>query len=141
MENTYDIFCFIGVSIFLGIGLWFALEAFWFQASVEPIHTSALHIQAPQKTELLFNSSENLVLYGSDEILKIKRGSTNHRFISYLFDHEGQDIPIEQLYRDLKLPENTYIKKLIANTKLPREIRNQAFVLSGSTINFKASLH
>lgn len=139
MENTYDIFCVIGVSIFIGLGV--ALEALWFRASVEPVHTSALDIQAPPNTELVFNSSENLVLYGNDEILKIKRGSTNHRFISYLFENKGRDIQIEQLYRDLKLPEDTYIKKLIANTKLPREIRNQAFVLNGSTIHFRATLN
>ncbi|MEZ8120663.1 hypothetical protein ACED30_14235 [Vibrio splendidus] len=141
MENTYNIFCLIGVSIFIGLGLWVALEAFWLQSNIKPIQDSAPQIQTPIKTELLFNSSENSVLHGNDEILKIKNGSANHRFISYLFEHEGQDILIEQLYRDLKLPEDTYIKKLIANTKLPREIRNQAFTVSANTIHFKASFN
>lgn len=101
---------------------------------------TTLEEKGSSKAGLLFNPSQNAVLHGEDEVLRIKQGSTNHRFISYLFEHEGQDIPIEQLYQDLRLPEDTYLKKLIANTKLPKEIRSQAFVVSKNTIRFQTNL-
>lgn len=133
MENTYDILCTIGVSAFIGIGLWLALELL-------PSQAAAMEGMKYPKTELLFDESQNAVLCGEDEILRIKQGSTNHRFIRYLFEHEGQEIPIEKLYKDLRLPEYTYLNKLIANTKLPRDIRSQAFVVSKSTIRFQTTL-
>ncbi|MHA7232023.1 hypothetical protein ACVT98_26125 (plasmid) [Vibrio campbellii] len=140
MENTYDILCTIGVSAFLGVGIWFALELLPFQSNGNVTIATTLEEKESQKVGLLFDASQNAVLRGEDEILRIKQGSTNHRFISYLFEHEGQDIPIEQLYQDLRLPEDTYLKKLIANTKLPKEIRSQAFVVSKSTIRFQTTL-
>ncbi len=140
MENTYDILCIIGVSAFLGLGLWLALEFLSFQSNGNITITTTLEEKEPPKAGLLFNASQNAVLHGENEILRIKQGSTNHRFISYLFEHEGQDIHIEQLYQDLRLPKDTYLKKLIANTKLPKEIRNQAFVVSKNTIRFQTTL-
>ncbi|MHA2734617.1 hypothetical protein [Vibrio campbellii] len=140
MENTYDILCTIGVSAFLGVGLWLALELLPFQSNGNVTIATTLEEKESQKVGLLFDASQNAVLRGENEILRIKQGSTNHRFISYLFEHEGQDIPIEQLYQDLRLPEDTYLKKLIANTKLPKEIRSQAFVVSKSTIRFQTTL-
>ena len=140
MENSYDILCTIGVSAFLGLGLWLALEFLAFQSNGNATITTTLKENKPPKSDLLFDASQNAVLRGEDEILRIKQGSTNHRFIRYLFEHEGQDIPIEQLYQDLRLPEDTYLKKLIANTKLPKEIRSKAFVVSKSTIRFQTTL-
>ncbi|MGR5113062.1 hypothetical protein [Vibrio jasicida] len=140
MENTYDILCTIGVSAFFGFGLWLALEFLPFQSNKNTTIAAALEEKESPKVGLLFDASQNAVLRGENEILRIKQGSTNHRFISYLFEHEGQDIPIEQLYQDLRLPEDTYLKKLIANTKLPKEIRSRAFVVSKSTIRFQKTL-
>ncbi|MDK9783768.1 hypothetical protein KIT90_20525 [Vibrio sp. B172a] len=140
MESTYDIFCTIGLSAFMGLGLWLALEFFPFQSNRVTTMETTLEEKGSSKAGLLFNPSQNAVLHGEDEVLRIKQGSTNHRFISYLFEHEGQDIPIEQLYQDLRLPEDTYLKKLIANTKLPKEIRSQAFVVSKNTIRFQTNL-
>ncbi|HHC7333920.1 TPA: hypothetical protein ACN30C_004448 [Vibrio parahaemolyticus] len=141
MESTYDILCTIGVSAFMGLGLWLALELLSLESNRNPTIATTFEEKQPPKTELLFNTSQNAILRGEDEILRIKQGSTNHRFISYLFEHEGQDIPIEQLYQDLRLPEDTYLKKLIANTKLPKEIRSQAFIVSKSTIRFQTTLN
>lgn len=138
--GTYDILCIIGVTAFLGLGLWLALEFLPFQSNRSPPVATTLEEKDSPKAGLLFNASQNAVLRGEDEILRIKQGSTNHRFISYLFEHEGQDIPIEQLYQDLRLPKDTYLKKLIANTKLPKEIRSQAFVVSKNTIRFQTTL-
>lgn len=140
MESTYDILCTMGVSAFMGLGLWLALEILSLKSNRSPVITPTLEKKKVAKTELFFNTSKNAILRGEDEILRIKQGSTNHRFISYMFEHEGQDIPIEQLYQDLKLPEDTYLKKLIANTKLPKEIRSQAFIVNQDTIRFQATL-
>ncbi|CAH1606294.1 conserved hypothetical protein [Vibrio jasicida] len=140
MESAYNILCTMGVSVFLGLGLWLALEFLPFQSNRNTTIATTLAEKQSPKAGLLFNASQNAVLRGEDEILRIKQGSTNQRFISYLFEHEGQEIPIEQLYRDLRLPEDTYLKKLIANTKLPKEIRSQAFVVSKSTIRFRTTL-
>lgn len=140
MESTYDMLCTIGVSTFSWLGVWIALELLPFQSNRNTTIATTFEEIKSQKIKLLFNPSRNVILSGEDEILRIKQGSINHRFISYLFEHEGRDISIEQLYQDLKLPEDTYLKKLIANTKLPKEIRSRAFVVSKSTIRFQTVL-
>lgn len=132
MESPYDILCIIGFSAFMGLSIWLALDIF--QSS-----NNILFKKEPSGRNLIFDVSKNTVLRGDVEVLRIKQGSANHRFISYLFEHEDQDIPIEQLYKDLRLSESTYLKKLIANTKLPQNIRRQAFVVSESTIRFQTS--
>ncbi len=140
MESTYDIVCILGVYTFLGLGVCLALELIDFrQYSASDQKQLTQEFSYPENTNLMFDSSQNAVLHGKKEILRIKNGSTNHRFIAYLFQHKGEDIPIDKLYEAINLPEHTYINKLIANTKLPKEIRDRAFIVGKNTIRFETS--
>jgi hypothetical protein len=130
-EVTYYSVCTLGVSIFMGVGIKVALDDIFHseQQTKEPCST--------QTTDLLtFCSDTNVLSHQGEPILKIKNGSTNHRLIKYLFSHQDQEIPLSTLYQKIGLSEDTYINKLIANTKLPKDIRCKAFSIKNDTILF-----
>lgn len=86
------------------------------------------------------DSTKTMVMFNDSEVIQIKKGSMNHRFLVYMFEHSNKDIPISNLYTEAKIPHDTYINKLLANTQLPKFIRDNAFKLTNNSIRLITKL-
>ena len=56
-----------------------------------------------------------------------------------MFTHANLSILKPDLYLAANIPNSAYINKLIANTKLPKTIRDKAFVLEFGGIRFNTT--
>ncbi|EHK2924622.1 hypothetical protein J7Y46_004505 [Vibrio parahaemolyticus] len=134
---NYYVTCSLGLFLFVFFSGWTLFELFEQQLSVKntPLITDEL---APK--ELTLDSTKTVVMLNNSEIIRIKKGSMNHRFLSYMFEHSNCDVLISSLYTEAKIPHDTYINKLLANTQLPKYIRNNAFKLTSNSIRLTTKL-
>lgn len=138
-EVTYYSACTLGVSIFMGIGVKIAFDDILYLS--QPTNALQSSNSNELSNSLIYDEDKNELYYQGELLLKINNGSINHRFFKYLFKHQDKKIQISLLYQKLGLPENTYINKLIANTKLPKDIRCKAFLIENNAIQFKTHIN
>lgn len=79
-------------------------------------------------------------LYNNDElIVSLRYGSANYRLLCYLFDNSNREVTEEELESTVFKGQSIYLKKLIANTKLPDDIRKGAFTAKHKSVIFNPS--
>lgn len=135
---TYYSACTLGVSIFIGTAIKIALDNINLSKPTSSLRSSNSN---ELSNLLIYHEDKNELYYQGEVLQKIKNGSINHRFLKYLFEHQDKKIKISLLYKNIGLPEDTYINKLIANTNLPKDIRCKAFSIENDTVQFKTHIN
>ncbi|EGQ7678713.1 hypothetical protein ACEWBT_22585 [Vibrio parahaemolyticus] len=130
--STYYITCSLGVFSFFFFSGWTFFELYEDSLKVKKVSLIT--------NELSLDSTKTMVMFNDSEVIQIKKGSMNHRFLVYMFEHSNKDIPISNLYTEAKIPHDTYINKLLANTQLPKFIRDNAFKLTNNSIRLITKL-
>ncbi len=130
--SPYYFTCSLGIFLFIFFSGWTFLELF-------EIPLNKQNTQLITK-ELTLDSTKTVIMLNDSELIRIKKGSMNQRFLAYMFEHPNNDIPFSDLYTEAKIPHNTYINKLLANTQLPKYIRNNAFKLTDNSIRLITKL-
>ncbi|BCL73775.1 hypothetical protein TUMSATVNIG1_57610 (plasmid) [Vibrio nigripulchritudo] len=131
MTSDFNVLlCFGGMGLFQALSMWLAFELREHAMSSGTYASpSCLH----------FDEHLNVVTLNNEPLVTLRPGSLNHRFLSHMFMHANQSIPKHDLYLAANIPDSVYINKLIANTKLPKTIRDKAFVLESGGIRLNTT--
>ncbi len=130
--SIYDITCSLGIFSFIFFSGWT-----FFELIETPLNEQNTQLVTK---ELTLDSTKTVVMINDSELIRIKKGSMNQRFLVYMFEHPNIDVQFSDLYTEAKIPHNTYINKLLANTQLPKYIRNNAFKFTNHSIRFTTKL-
>lgn len=81
-----------------------------------------------------YDTKQRKVFHQGKPVLTLRKGSTNHKFIEYMFHNAEKTVTFNEVYKGAHIPKEKYLRKLLAGTKLPKTIRENAFKFEGSTI-------
>lgn len=135
LENAFGYGCAFGIVTFLCLSIAIVDELFRINSSTNQPEKISLG----KEPILQYEASSGKVIYQDKTVLSLRVGSTNYRFIDYMFRNADRSIHLEELYKSAALPSNKYISKLLADTKLPKDLRERAFIIENNTIKLRTS--
>lgn len=86
--------------------------------------------------KITFDRDKKIVLCNDIKLISLREGSTNFRFIDYIFNNKNKEISISDLEGVVLFGNDINLNKVISNTNLPKEIIRKAFSVKGNTFIF-----
>ncbi len=87
---------------------------------------------------IILSFSDNTLYLNENKVTEIRKGSINHKFISYIYKHESERISKIDLQKILSCKNEVNLHKLIFNTRLPKEARTRLFSIKNDYFIFKS---
>ena len=82
-----------------------------------------------KEDELKLDREDHSLWLNDERIINFRHGSTNLRFISYLFEHSERQITISELEKNVFFNNSINLNKVMRNTGIPAHIAKQHFEL------------
>ncbi|PNQ51696.1 hypothetical protein C1141_21310, partial [Vibrio agarivorans] len=87
-----------------------------------------------QESVLEFKKDDFSLWINDKKLLSFRKGSSNLRLITYLFENVDRDIPAEELEQNVFLNNSITTSKVMRNTGIPSQVLEQHFEIKRESI-------